>query len=181
VNSPRDARAPARRSVALAAVLAAVTLLVGAPAARADPTVFQADSSADCSSTARDCPRAATPGGVSGSRNPSDQTQRGTAPDPTSTSSTAPSAPSTLDPTTGSADQQPAPATTGDPFTDLGGRSPSCRHGASGQSATNCRATGSPAHRYPIGNYTYDIKIDTGLTHFSDNLLAALQTFASFV
>jgi hypothetical protein len=111
-----------------------------------------------------------------------DRTQRSAStPDPASGGPAGPSAPSTPDPTTGSADQQPAPATTGDPFTDLGGRSPSCQHGAAGQSATNCRATGSPAHRYPIGNYTYDIKIDTGLTHFSDNLLAALQTLASFV
>ena len=67
------------------------------------------------------------------------------------------------------------------PVQHLGGRSPSCQHGAAGQSATNCRATGSPAHRYPIGNYTYDIKIDTGVTHFTDNLLAALQTIASFL
>jgi hypothetical protein len=96
---------------------------------------------------------------------------------------TAPSAPAGADTTSGNpaSGHQPSPATTGDPFTNLGGQSPSCRGGATGQSAINCRATGSPAHRYPIGNYTYDIKIDTGLTHFSDNLLAALQTLASFL
>ena len=104
-------------------------------------------------------------------------------PDPQTGGGTAPSTPPGADTTsgTGAGDQQPSPATAGDPFSDLGGRSPSCRRGAAGQSSANCRATGSPAHRYPIGNYTYDIKIDTGVTHFTDNLLAALQTIASFL
>jgi hypothetical protein len=104
-------------------------------------------------------------------------------PDPQAGGGTAPSTPPGADTTsgTGTGDQQPSPATAGDPFSDLGGRSPSCRRGAAGQSSANCRATGSPAHRYAIGNYTYDIKIDTGVTHFTDNLLAALQTIASFL
>ena len=102
---------------------------------------------------------------------------------PDSGSGAAPSTPPGADTTsgTGTSDRRPSPATAGDPFSDLGGRSPSCRRGAAGQSSANCRATGSPAHRYPIGNYTYDIKIDTGITHFTDNLLAALQTIASFL
>jgi hypothetical protein len=104
---------------------------------------------------------------------PDSQTGGGTAPSTPPGSSTTPAA--------GATGQQPSPATAGDPFNSLGGQSPSCQHGAAGQSATNCRATGSPAHRYPIGNYTYDIKIDTGVTHFTDNLLAALQTLASFL
>jgi len=104
-------------------------------------------------------------------------------PDPQAGGGTAPSTPPGADTTsgTGTGDQQPSPATAGDPFNDLGGRSPSCRRGAAGQGSANCRATGSPAHRHPIGNYTYDIKIDTGVTHFTDNLLAALQTIASFL
>jgi len=117
-----------------------------------------------------------------------DSTDRSGPPDagsagPESGSGAAPSTPPGADTTsgTGAADRQPSPATAGDPFSDLGGRSPSCRQGAAGQSSANCRATGSPAHRYPIGNYTYDIKIDTGITHFTDNLLAALQTIASFL
>jgi hypothetical protein len=177
VSSPRDGRARGRHSVALTAVLAAIALAATAPTAGADPTVVQADCSAR---TPHDCqPAPTTTGSTTPAPSTSDPSQPGGSQH--DTASGGPSAPSTPDPTTGSADQQPAPATTGDPFTDLGGRSPSCRHGAAGQSATNCRATGSPAHRYPIGNYTYDIKIDTGLTHFSDNLLAALQTLASFV
>jgi hypothetical protein len=181
VNSPRDGRTRSRRSAALTAALAALALLAASQTARAEPTVFQADCAS--ASTQSDCPPAptATGGGTSPAGATTDRSQRTSPPDASNRRSTAPSAPSTPDPTTGSADQQPAPATTGDPFTDLGGRSPSCRQGAAGQSTTNCRATGSPAHRYPIGNYTYDIKIDTGLTHFSDNLLAALQTLASFV
>jgi hypothetical protein len=103
-------------------------------------------------------------------------------PDPQVGGGTAPSAPPGADTTSGTTTSaQPSPATAGDPFNSLGGRSPSCRQGAAGQSAANCRASGSPAHRYPIGNYTYDIKIDTGVTHFTDNLLAALQTMASFL
>jgi hypothetical protein len=104
-------------------------------------------------------------------------------PDPQAGGGTAPSTPPGADTTsgTGAGDQQPSPATAGDPFSDLGGRSPSCRRGAAGQGSANCRATGSPAHSHPIGNYTYDIKIDTGVTHFTDNLLAALQTIASFL
>jgi hypothetical protein len=104
-------------------------------------------------------------------------------PDPQADEGTAPSTPPGADTTsgTGTGGQRPSPATAGDPFSALGGRSPSCRRGAAGQGSANCRATGSPAHRYPIGNYTYDIKIDTGVTHFTDNLLAALQTIASFL
>jgi hypothetical protein len=104
--------------------------------------------------------------------------------DPAAGTGTAPSAPggsNTPSGTTTTTSQPPSPSTAGDPFSSLGGQSPSCRRGAAGQSAANCRATGSPAHRYPIGNYTYDIKIDTGVTHFTDNLLAALQTLASFL
>ena len=104
-------------------------------------------------------------------------------PDPQAAGGTAPSTPprSSTTAAAGTTGQQPSPATAGDPFNSLGGQSPSCQHGVAGQSAANCRATGSPAHRYPIGNYTYDIKIDTGVTHFTDNLLAALQTIASFL
>jgi hypothetical protein len=183
VNSRRDRRAG---TGALIAALAALALVAAPPTARAEPTIVQANApAADCAgaSMTRDCPPAATSSaGTSAPGATPDRTQHNaSSPNASGGGSAAPSAPSTPDPTTGSADQQSAPATTGDPFTDLGGRSPSCRHGAAGQSATNCRATGSPAHRYPIGNYTYDIKIDTGLTHFSDNLLAALQTLASFV
>ena len=44
---------------ALAAAIAALTLLTGSPAARAEPTVFQADApTADCANTRHDCPRA---------------------------------------------------------------------------------------------------------------------------
>jgi hypothetical protein len=195
---------------ALIAALAAVLVLSGAGPARAEPVVYQADpQAADCSGGCGPASDAAgghrAGGGTSGSR-PAQRdatdsrsghdrsraavgaaghagSRGGPASGRHGGGATAPSAPTGADTTSGAAsgDRQPSPATAGDPFSSLGGRSPSCQKGAVGQAAANCRATGSPAHRYPIGNYTYDIKIDTGLTHFSDNLLAALQTLASFV
>src|SRR4051812_15883445 len=43
------------------------------------------------------------------------------------------------------------------------------------------RAARSAANRYPIGLYTYDIKLDTDLTHFRTHILSALLALASFV
>jgi hypothetical protein len=189
----------------LLVVLVSLAALSISTPAMADPVVYQADpQAADCltvtDETANGCPPTSSAAAATSDPDAGDHDHvaRGSAdnaaqppttpsatptPDPQAGGGTAPSTPpgSSTTPAAGAAGQQPSPATAGDPFNSLGGQSPSCQHGAAGQSATNCRATGSPAHRYPIGNYTYDIEIDTGVTHFTDNLLAALQTLASFV
>ena len=200
MRSPRDG--PNATAGGGATALSALVLLTATRARARGPVVYQSDPataelhrhSADASGAAHTSATANAPGSPPAARR---------------VAGSATAAPLTASPTTGLAAavarpqagngprrrrrpaptrppeprraQQPSPATAGDPFSDLGGRSPSCRQGAAGQGSANCRATGSPAHRYPIGNYTYDIKIDTGLTHFSDNLLAALQTIASFL
>jgi hypothetical protein len=203
VRSQRDRLLRGRWRAAPIAALSALVLLTGSAQARAEPVVYQSDpATADCTTdsaaTSGGCPatsrtaQGSSPRGTSrrGHRDshpadspPDDQASPQPSPDPQAGNGTSPSTPPGADTTsgTGASDQQPSPATAGDPFSDLGGRSPSCRQGAAGQGSANCRATGSPAHRYPIGNYTYDIKIDTGITHFTDNLLAALQTIAGFL
>jgi hypothetical protein len=65
-----------------------------------------------------------------------------------------------------------------DPLQSLGGDSPFCRRAPGGRGGRNCRSSGALAHPYPIGNYGFDIHIDTGVTRIESNLLMAVQTLA---
>lgn len=69
--------------------------------------------------------------------------------------------------------------TAGDPFPALGGESPSCKT-VGGQARRNCRASGSIAHPYPIGNYGFDIHIDTGFDAPSGSFFSAIQNVLEF-
>jgi hypothetical protein len=68
-----------------------------------------------------------------------------------------------------------------DPFSTLGGRSPMCRRGVSGKARANCDRGGALAHPYPIGNYNFDVRIDTGVTRIASNFAMAVQTLASYL
>ena len=100
-----------------------------------------------------------------------------TAPDPAATS---PPEPDPAAPPGASHDEGGAPKdTAGDPFPGLGGESPSCKT-ASGQTHENCRASGSIAHPYPIGNYGFDIHIDTGFDAPAGSFFSAIQNVLLF-
>lgn len=68
----------------------------------------------------------------------------------------------------------------GDAFRSLGGGSPFCARRVDAAAQRNCRRSGALAHPYPVGNYGFDIHINTGVTRIKSNLLMAVQTLASF-
>ena len=100
-----------------------------------------------------------------------------TAPDPATTSRPEPDPAA---PPGAAHDEGGAPKdTAGDPFPGLGGESPSCKT-ASGQTRANCQQSGSIAHPYPIGNYAFDIHIDTGFDAPSGSFFSAIQNVLEF-
>jgi hypothetical protein len=68
-----------------------------------------------------------------------------------------------------------------DPFTTLGATSPFCSRPVGRAARLDCRVSGSVAHPYPLSSYGLDQHVPTGVTHFGDNILAALQMMAEFV
>jgi len=99
------------------------------------------------------------------------------APSPASPTSIA--APlSTVDPASGDAGGAGAP----DPLADNGFSSPLCREPQlsqqlSARQRAACGASGTAASSAPIGNYAFDIHIDTGLSNLTGAFPAALQDF----
>lgn len=68
-----------------------------------------------------------------------------------------------------------------DPFKSLGGDSPFCRRAMSGRGAQNCKRSGALSRPHPIGNYNYDIHINTGVSRIKSNLMMGIQVIVSFV
>lgn len=68
-----------------------------------------------------------------------------------------------------------------DPFSELGGGSPSCQQDVGPTGRQNCAATGSIAHQHPIDHYGLDTHIDVGITNLGDAFLAALQSIGGLL
>jgi hypothetical protein len=154
MRSRRDQAAGVRRRLALSCLVAACAYMLAAPA------VAGGQSDPDRGATAT--------GGSSPSGAASDPgAARPPAQDPAALPGAAP-------------DEGGTPKdTAGDPFPGLGGESPSCKT-ATGQARVNCRESGSIAHRYPIGNYGFDIHIDTGFDAPSGSFFSAIQNVLLF-
>lgn len=151
MRSPRDHAGCRGRRLALA--LSCLALACTASAVAAAQTSSSAGGSAPTSTTSSSSDPAPAPAQPS--------------PDPAAVPGVSP-------------DEGGAPKdTAGDPFPGLGGESPSCKT-ASGQTRANCRASGSIAHPYPIGNYGFDIHIDTGFDAPSGSFFSAIQNVLEF-
>jgi hypothetical protein len=68
-----------------------------------------------------------------------------------------------------------------DPFTDLGGGSPSCREDVGPVAQRNCAATGSVVQGHPISAYELDIYVDFGITKLGNAFLGALQNVGGLI
>lgn len=144
--------------------LALTCLTIACAGALAAPAAGAAQSGRDQGAASSD-----TGGATGGSSQDPGGAQ--SAPDPTAVPGT--------DPDRGSSLNGAPKDTAGDPFPGLGGESPSCK-AATGQAAANCRGSGSIAHRYPIGNYGFDIHIDTGFDAPSGSFFSAIQNVLEF-
>ena len=70
---------------------------------------------------------------------------------------------------------------TADPFTQLGGGSPTCKQDVGPLAKRYCAATGSITQGHPVGAYELDIHVDFGITHLGNAYLGALQNVAGLI